>query len=319
MGTLDREQNSSAIRDAIRDKRERRSVAAADIDALEASLLADIEAFDLDAAERLACCEQAVKRSSGGYDSSLDFPEIVPLLPPCNPRVQEPEALQPQVLDVKNEGVGLLGTLRHLAEQQQQADLSASIQRSSSNKLLDQSLKHVFFYLHDLVQQLNILKPGVPRGYQLADGLMLGDFAWQQGFADYRTQAQSAGAHVELVSFSGQLTSPGCIVVQRDGPGVERFRRTLFDFGLQFSCREFKNERQYVERAEFQITNQLSLNVRWRADFDRGLVLFEARNLERLGTSQLTMHPKVIDFPLLEEFGRLVLGQANQFRELAKR
>lgn len=319
MGTLDREQNSNAIRDAIRDKRERKPVAVADIDALEASLLADIEAFDLDAAERLARSEQASGRSSGAHDSGLEFPEIVPLLSPCNPRIQETPALQPPVLEVEDEGIGLLGKLRHQAELQQRENHSASIQRSSSNKLVDQSLKHVFFYLHDLVQQLNILKPGVPRGYQMTDSLVLGDFAWQEGFADYRTQAQSEGALVELVSFSGQLVSPGCIVVQRDGPGVERFRRTLFDFGLQFSCKEFKNERRYVERAEFQISNQLSVNVRWRADFERGMVLFEARNLERLGTSQMSMHPRAIDFSLLEEFGRLALGQANQFRELAKR
>jgi len=88
---------------------------------------------------------------------------------------------------------------------------------------------------------------------------------------------------------------------------------------LQFSCKDFKNERQFIERAEFQITNQLSVNARWKADFERGLIIFEARTLERLGPTELSIRPAVIDYPLLEEFGRLVLGQANRFREFTKR
>jgi hypothetical protein len=319
MTKSDREQNSNAIRDAIREKHERKPIAIADIDALEASLLADIEAFDLDAAERLARREQAANEVAGMVDSSLAFPEIVPVMPPRRPPAVSEQQIPLPIPEIQNKEAGLLGTLRHQAELQQRDEHSALVQRSASNKLIDQSLKHVFFYLHDLVQQLNILKPGVPRDYSLADRLILGGFAWQEGFADYRTQAQSAGALVELVSFSYQLHSPACVVVERSGPAVERFRRTLFDYGLQFSCKEFKNERRYVERAEFQIASQLSINARWRADFDRGLVVFEARNLERLGTTEMTMRPGAIDYALLEEFGRLTLGQPSHFRELAKR
>jgi hypothetical protein len=319
MNKLHKADSSSLIRDAIREKRERKPVNLDVIDALEASLLADIEAFDLDAAERLARREQMANEVAGMHSADLAFPEIVPVVPPRKPTVVEvPNAPKP-ISEVSGEGVGLLGKLRHQAELQQRDDQNALIQRSESNKIIDQSLKHVFFYLHDLVQQLNILKPGIPRVYSMADGLTFGGFAWQEGFADYRTQAQSAGALVELVSFSTQINSPACLVVERDGLGVERFRRALFDLGLQFSCKEFKNERQFIERAEFEITNQLSVNARWKADFERGLIVFEARNLERLGPTELAIRPAAIDYPLLEEFGRLVLGQSNRFRELAKR
>ena len=61
----DKKQTSSVIRDAIREKRERKPIDIADIDALEASLLADIEAFDLDAAERLARREQMASEMDG--------------------------------------------------------------------------------------------------------------------------------------------------------------------------------------------------------------------------------------------------------------
>jgi hypothetical protein len=193
------------------------------------------------------------------------------------------------------------------------------VERSASNRLIDESLKYIFFYLHDLVQQLNTLKPEIPRTYVLIDNLALADLAWQEGFADYRTQSQSAGAMMELVTFTFQLTGAKTLVVERDGSVAERFRSALFDYGLKFSCQEFKNERRYVERAEFKISSQLSVSLRWRADFERGVLVFETRNFERLGISLFNVKPSAIDFALLEELGKLVLGQSSRFRDLAKR
>jgi len=196
---------------------------------------------------------------------------------------------------------------------------TAQTERTATNEAIDQGLRRLFFYLHDFVQQLNIVKPGIPRDYPLVEQYVLNQLAWQEGFADYRTQSQSAGALVELVSFSYRLAGPGLPLIERSGPGVERFRAVLFDFGLPFDCKEFKNERSYVERAEFDIRSEISVSTRWRADFARGLVVIEARNLERLGSTVFTLRPQAIDHALLEAFGRLVLGQPNPFRELAGR
>jgi hypothetical protein len=68
------------------------------------------------------------------------------------------------------------------------------------------------FLSHDLVQQLNIVKPAIPRDYTAAGDVGFTGLVWQEGFADYRTQSQSAGAMVELV------TSP-----------TSWYRRSLFD------------------------------------------------------------------------------------------
>ena len=114
----------------------------------------------------------------------------------------------------------------------------------------------------------------------------------------------------------GQLD---CKLIERDGAAVERFRTTLFDFGLPFTCKEFKNERRYVERAEFDISCDVSVSARWRADFAKGVIMLETRNLERLGSALYTLRPQAIDQALLDHFGHLVLGQPNRFRELAKR
>lgn len=316
MSDVNKDLSANAIRDAIREKRERKPKLVSDIEALEVSLLADIETFDLDAAERRARLEHSASGVGRINDHQLEFPEIVPTPVLYVPKAaEEPAQAPPQ----EPQSGGLLGMLRQQADQHRRSEQVLSVERSASNRLIDESLKYIFFYLHDLVQQLNTLKPVIPRAYVLTDNLALVDLAWQEGFADYRTQSQSAGAMMELVTFTFQLTGAKPLVIERDGTVAERFRSSLFDYGLKFSCQEFKNERRYVERAEFKINSQLSVSLRWRADFERGVLVFETRNFERLGISLFNVKPSAIDFALLEELGKLVLGQNSRFRELAKR
>lgn len=311
----------SAILEAIRAKRERKTGTGKDIAELEASLLADIEAFDLDAAERRARREYLANSGAGMTDPTLVFPEIAPNRPTAKTGASQPEpAANMEIKESAPEfGSSFLDQLRQRAEARQREIHSALTERTSTNEAIDQALKHLFFYLHELVQQLNIIKPDIPRNYPLIEQFELNQLVWQEGFADYRTQSQSAGALVELVTFSYHLNANSTLHIERDGPSVERFRAMLFDFGLPFTYKEFKNERSYVERAEFEIRSDVSVSARWRADFSKGVIVLETRNLERLGSAIYNIRPQLVDQALLDDFGRLVLGQPNRFRELAKR
>ena len=123
----------------------------------------------------------------------------------------------------------LLSQMRRQAEARQREMHSDMAERTATNEAIDQALKHVFFFLHELVQQLNIVKPGIPRNYALIEQYVLSQLDWQEGFADYRTQSQSAGALVELATFSYHLKGSGSLLIERDGAAVERFRTTLFE------------------------------------------------------------------------------------------
>ncbi len=313
----DKTEESNRILDAIRAKRERRTSLVGDIEELEAALVADIESFDLNEAERQARREQLASMHGGMSDASLVFPEIVPS--GTVRHIDHPNKGSRRNPQRVVEGSNLLGHLRHQAEVRQRELHAEMAERSASNNALEHALKKLFFFLHDLVQQLNIVKPAVEREYAAAGDVMFSGLVWQEGFADYRTQSQSAGAMVELVTLSYQLVSPVSFSIKRENAGVERLRTALFDYGLQFTCKEFKNERSYVERAEFEISGQVGVSARWKADFANACLVLESRNLERLGSAVSTLRPEAIDHALLDEFGRLLLGLPNSFRELAKR
>lgn len=325
MSSENKTAGANRILDAIRAKRDKRTGKVADIEALEASLIADIDSFDLNAAERQALREQQLASQHRGItDGVPEFPEI---LPDGTVRQAGKGGTQPSSKSVAGSGKpaaphpgNLLDQLRQQAELRQREISSETAERSASNLLVESALKKFFFFLHDLVQQLNIVRPAVNREYVAAAGeLIFRDLTWQEGFADYRTQAQSKGAMVELVTLACQLVSPTTFSIQRDGPGVERLRLALFDFGLQFSCKEYRNDFNYIERADFEISGNVSVSARWKADFKNGVLILESRNLERLGSVTDIIRPQAVDDLLLDEFGRLLLGMPNRFRELARR
>ena len=316
MSTANRPDTASMILDAIRAKRERQP-GTRDVAEIEAALLADIEAFDLDAAERRARGEQ-LSDSGGLAEPALPFPRIDP-----DGAVPHQRACTPAGSQRPSPGAAaqssLLDRLRQQAARCRNEQDRELAEQTQTGELIDRKLKQLFFFLHDFVEQLNVVRPPVPRRYPLTDDEGLDGLVWQEGFADYRTLAQSAGALVELVSFTYRLTTPQRVFVERQGAAVDRFRNQLFDFGLKFSCEEIRNRLQHVEQASFDITGDIAVSARWRADFAQGLVVLETRNLERLGPARLTLQVDAVDQALLDEFGSLVLGQPNRFRELAAR
>lgn len=314
------------IAQAIRAKRERRSSHAiqAELEAMEAALLADINSFDLDAAARQVQAEEQKIQATGLItETGLAFPDI---LVGGATRLEAPKAAQPrpQAQDAVPElhletGGGLLDQLRHQAEICQNHRESQHHQQSMLESRMDKALHQVFAYLHELVQQLNVIKPAIPRSYPVAGSQELQGLVWQQGFADYRSRPQSAGATMESVSFSYRLVGQKGLVMERDGTVAEKFRQSLFDLNLNVKVEEFRNERRYLERARFTVQPEVKVNVRWEADLASGTLVVLARNLERLGSVRYSMSPEAVNQALLDEFGRMVLGQAHQFPRLLSR
>ena len=135
MGTSEKTAESNRILDAIRAKRERRTGHVGNIAELEASLIADIENFDLDEAERLARREQLASLGSGMSDASLAFPEIV-----TAGTVRSLEYRQGSDQGGQNpqgiiNGSSLLGQLRHQAALRQGQLHSEVAERTAMDKV----------------------------------------------------------------------------------------------------------------------------------------------------------------------------------------
>ncbi|MCK6412173.1 MAG: hypothetical protein L6Q55_07085 [Azonexus sp.] len=300
----------SAIVAALKARRESPSESRPELAALETSLLAEIEAFDPEIARQ--------QLGTPSITAAPAAPAIKPVAAPGGVR-QTPAPVVAAPPPTAAPTGGLLEQLRQQAAACQREQHANASHQAANAAAIDHALRLAFDYLHELVQQLNIIKPPLSRDYVLLDRLALSGLQWQEGFADYRRQPESDGALLERVSFTCRLSGAPNIVCERDGTGAERFRALLFDLGLQFDSQEFRNDKRLIERVRFDIRGELGVSVRWRADFARGSIMIEARNLERLGGTPYLLLPQAVDRALLDEFARLLLGQPNRFRELARR
>lgn len=313
------------IANAIRAKREGRShkLIQDELDAMEASLLADLEKFDPEAiARQVNADEQKARLSSLVNNIDLAFPDI-----DANAATRKTQKAggatdmaagrpdQAQQLP----GNGLLDQLRHQAEAIQHRQHVEHQQLSRIEAQMDSALRQVFSYLHELGQQLNVLKPPIPRSYFVASSQELQGLVWQQGFSDYRSLPESAGSLIEFVSFNYRLCGTQALEMERDGTVAESFRKFLFDRNLNVKTEEFRNERHYLEKARFTIAPEIKVNIRWEADARNGKLLVHTRNLERLGSACYQLAPNAVNQSLLDEFGRLILDQPQQFTRLANR
>jgi hypothetical protein len=311
---------------AIRAKRERTGTldVGTALDALEADLLKDIEDFDLEAAARRLAEEERQGRRHAARDTELAFPDIVadgvaarPAAAGANAPAQAPGA--PTAAPGAAGSASLLEQLRRASEVRQQENEQQRRITSVLEAGIDRALRQVFSFLHELCQQLNVLQPPVPRNYPVAGYQELQGLAWQRGFVDYRSRPESAGQCLESVNFNYRLVGSQPVVLERDGSVAETFRQMLFDLNLAVRVEEFRNERRHLERARFIVAPEVKVNVHWTADWSRGQLLVEARNLERLGSTRYLLPADAINDALLDEFGRLVLGQTHQFPRMLSR
>ncbi len=296
-----------------------------DVDA--AALLADIASFDIEAARRRVQLIDArytgirsTKADFSGPSRDLGFPDVTGLYTP-EPRVVAPEAAPvPEPVQPPAPCGGLLEQLRDEVALRQRGASEASRDAERLRESLDRSLRVVFDYCRDLSTQLNFLKPQVGRNFYLLDSDdPIRNLSWQEGYADFRTRSTGEGGSIERVSMGYTLRGPGQRSLERNGGAVERLRQMLFDLGLKFECQERRNRLRELESGVFTVRDEVSVQVVWRADFEKGEIVVEARNLERLGFVTLTVRPDAIGPTLLDEFGRLVLGRDNRFRSCLAR
>jgi hypothetical protein len=262
-------------------------------------------------------CKQVLQEEQGSQ-----FPDLVLEGTPYRWRPQDTSGAQesqPGVSQTPFFG-GLLGQLRDQAQTVREQQAAHERQRQHWAAQLDQSLRQVFAYLHDLVQQLNVLQPDIPRVYPLAEQSLQG-LAWRQGYTDYRTSSLSERAFMELVSLNYHLIGHDeqPIMLERDGDMAETFRQRLFDFNLNMQVEEKRDERNFVESIRIHIKQEVKVSVRWEPDYREGTLRVFARNLERLGYTTYRLPADApMNLAVLEEFGRMVLGHPHRFPHIAR-
>ncbi|MDR2625009.1 MAG: hypothetical protein LBC37_01605 [Zoogloeaceae bacterium] len=211
---------------------------------------------------------------------------------------------------------GLLGQLREQAQDILNQQEARARQNAQLAARIDQSMRYVLAWLQDMTQQLNIIKPEIPRDYLLADEKCLQGLAWRKGSTDYRVMNPTSELSLmHSVSLNYRLKSEmPDITLKRNAPTAEEFRQRFFDLNLNMLIDETYDTRQALKTIHFRIAQEVQVRVRWEPDYQEEQIVVRASNLERLGNAIYRMPIEAPRNPaLMEEFGRMVLGASHHF------
>lgn len=212
--------------------------------------------------------------------------------------------------------LGRLAALKAAAAQKV-ADEAARAKAESKEEKEDkvsEALKRVYFYLKELVEQLDVLKPAVPdKGYAIQGVPEFSDFAWQVGKLDLRTRELTPIRKIfTRVTLDYRLSKGKPILkVERPSPANDKLRQLLKDYQLGFSSRDEKNERGAVVKTIFGINFEVLCQLNFEGDYERYKLVLKTRNVDRFGHTEHLIAPEAVTQEALEELAGYILCESR--------
>ena len=259
----------------------------------------------------------------------LSFPDLTQALPRKKQNAAQTFAERTVGLSTPAAGhagpaVPAAGSLLARLKQQAQTVQSSSVLRDADAEqravLLSASLGAAFHYLNDLIKQLNIIKPAIPKEFVFPGNIVLAGMSWAEGAADFRMLPTATEDRLyETMTARFRLAGPGQIQVERDALGVEPLRKQLHDANIAFQLEERKNKRSQVESGLFALPCELRAGFLIKADYDANNLVLRTRNLDRFGMMEFRLQAGDLTQATLDELAQLMLGQSSNFLKLFRR
>jgi hypothetical protein len=211
--------------------------------------------------------------------------------------------------------MGLLDDLKKQADAVRTNDnFQRSLQAEHTQKVED-AMRRSFKYLHDLLEQLKIIKPVNPILFALPGAGEMRDLAFADSSIDYRTMKVADKDHLERVELYVIWTLGNDLVVERDMPNAaEKVRQLLYGANVKFTEEVKKGPQGAVLLTRFRIPKTVRVDVSLRADNTRGRVVVVTKNLLRTGGDDFAFPAADCSEKLLEDLALTLIGQPSDFR-----
>lgn len=214
----------------------------------------------------------------------------------------------------------LLDRLRQEAKTLQRSTVKRDAEGEMRAFHLSASLGAAFHYLNDLVKQLNIVKPAVPKEFVFPGNIVFSDMSWVEGAADYRMLPTATEDRLyETVTVRLRIAAPHQLSAERDTLGVEPLRKMLHDFNIVFKTEERKNKRSQTESATFTFPCEVKAGFQIKADYESNHLVLRTRNIDRFGVMEFHLQAGDLTQATLDELAQLMLGQPSRFLKLFRR
>jgi hypothetical protein len=212
--------------------------------------------------------------------------------------------------------MGLLDDLKKQADMVKSQQVSQQSMLQESIKLVEAKMNQTFLYLNDLFKQLAVLRPTNPMVYSIPG---IGDFqnlGFTESFIDYRKKKIADRDYYDSIIFFIRWASPETLTIERDMPAtIQKVRDVLWSFGLKFTEEEVKKPGSGFQKMKFTLPHAVACDVTITADHENARLVVKGKHLLRLGAEELRIPAADVNEALLEEFAKMLIGQATALRK----
>jgi len=139
--------------------------------------------------------------------------------------------------------------------------------------------------------------------------------SFAEQFSDFRRKRINDKEYFDTINFYIKWASNNTMVIERDNPPMAiKTREALYASKVKFTEEELKNPKGFVTGAKFILPAVVITDVQIKADHDQGRLVMQTKNLLGLGPDTFSLPAPEINDALLEEFGKALIGQPNNFR-----
>ena len=176
-------------------------------------------------------------------------------------------------------------------------------------------------YLHDLVTNLNELKPPYAGTYTQMNVPDIKELSWQEGArADCRARPSVTGVKVfNEIGVLYTLGNPAPVSVTRDMLATAKTEQALEEIGLAYREERVKNAQGGNSGTTFIVPREIRVRLTFTCDDTTGNLFLETRNLERFGAMRYEFEQDGLNQALLDQIALMMLGERNTVSRLIKR
>lgn len=203
---------------------------------------------------------------------------------------------------------------------QEQNLTQARAQEVTQSFLLVQSkLKTIWRYLQELVKHLNTISASTTRTYYIDGFGTIDDFRPERFVVNTDRFNIDEKEFLKVIYLRFSCKTSQEIVIEKNTPSmIDMERQYLWQANLKFQCTEFKNAKGIVDRATFNVVNEIPVHIKFSADFEKGMIFLSIKNLNGLTVNQYTYDANEVDEKLLDEFAKYLVGKPGGFIELGR-
>ena len=196
-------------------------------------------------------------------------------------------------------------------KQQAQSILHQEDAHSTNNESLNElhrsnvidSLRTVYDYMHELLDQLHLVKPVIPVELQFNDEILLDGFEQK----NYEIHVRSSYDD-DVVGFIFKLERKDNINISLDSSAnVQKIIRNIKNAGCLIAEQSNYN---------LELQGMIPVRVYFKSNFIENRIYIIIDNYDKIGSEQYSLKAESITPELLDEFGNLVLRRKSKFIEM---